>query len=335
MLFADFWAGLGHNQRLLGQKEMEVSMRFAFWPFTVTLMTSLLIYSCGRGGPTPDGGLKNASFFGNWNGRIYDPATGTEVAQGDFALSLSGAKTIVLGEKHYTQAVQQKEADIMRDVVLKAGRVGSFSLGWEFLELSSRGKIKELYEQFERGDITAQDFLKSTQGTENAYAYEPVLEATKALQGDLWATNLSHEEKRPIVQGGLAAADPSIVPPGFKMGSANYYERFKEEMGHGHATPDMVSHYFDAQCLTDDVMAYWLLEQAKPDLRFLVVGSFHVDYGDGVVARLRDRAPSEKLLNVRIIDASDYRPDELLPMLRDPKYGPLADYAVFVNEPTN
>jgi hypothetical protein len=99
-----------------------------------------------------------------------------------------------------------------------------------------------------------------------------------------------------------------------------------------HVPPDKLSNYFDAQCLTDDVMAHTLLGSREP-FKILVAGSFHTDYRDGAVARLAARAPSETVAAVRIVDASDYREPELPSVLWDERYGPVADFVVFVNEP--
>ena len=108
-------------------------------------------------------------------------------------------------------------------------------------------------------------------------------------------------------------------------------------MSGGHANPDQIDRYFEAQCLTDDRMAFEVAEVSKTQgpvvFGVLVAGSFHTDFGDGVVARLQWRAPDLRLGTVRIIDASDYTADELSAVGIDPQYGELADWIAYVREP--
>jgi hypothetical protein len=63
----------------------------------------------------------------------------------------------------------------------------------------------------------------------------------------------------------------------------------------------------------------------------MVTGSFHADFHDAAVARLKIRAPERSILTVRIADVSDYTDDEIPGLLVDPTYGPVADYVLFVN----
>ena len=59
--------------------------------------------------------------------------------------------------------------------------------------------------------------------------------------------------------------------------------------------------------------------------------------GLGFANLLLDRVdPTQRLTHIAIaavIDASDYKEAELLPLLKDDKYGAIADYVVFVKEP--
>jgi hypothetical protein len=155
---------------------------------------------------------------------------------------------------------------------------------------------------------------------------------TKKFHGRLIGVNLSRTDKEPVVQGGLINAKPGTIPADFELGSANYWERFRKTM-EGHATEAQMQNYYAAQCLTDDVIAVNMLADQKTDRRFLVVGSFHSDYFDGAVARLMNRAPDQVIGVVRFIDASDYTEAELQALPIDSKYGPVADFVFFVNEP--
>lgn len=267
-----------------------------------------------------------------WHGKVIHAITGQELAIGDMIQELRSAANVALAEKHYTPAVQAMQGRIIRDLVKATGTEGRFTTAWEFLNFSAQDKTDAAFGRFVAGDITVAEFLKLTQGSVPSDSYVPVLEATKELGGQLLGVNLSRAEKAPVVERGIGAADPKLVPPGFEMLGGGYFERFEAAMA-GHATPEQIQNYFAAQCLTDDVMAFHITRDATNPLRFIVLGSFHAEYFSGTVERIRARSPKELTRVVRIIDASDFSAKELLGLIQHPKYGPIGDYVVFVNEP--
>jgi uncharacterized iron-regulated protein len=273
---------------------------------------------------------------GGWDGRVFRPSSQAEISFDELLEGLSEASIVALGEKHSTVPVQLMEARIIASVVQATGKQGAFTTAWEFLNATTQTATATAFARVVAGELSVMDFLVLTQGKGADPSYVPVIQSTADLGGDLHGVNLSRAEKAPVVKGGIAAADPALVPPGFALGGAGYYERFYETM-QGHATPDQIRNYYDAQCLTDDVMAYHLLEDpvaSKAGLRFLVAGSFHTDYFDGAVARLKVRSPASTVRTVRIFDASDYTEAELPALLRDSRYGEVSDFAVFVGEPS-
>ena len=269
-----------------------------------------------------------------WNGKIVDVRSNQQISEVDLGNRLASNSHVILAEKHYSPAVQQGQARVIR-LTVEARNQDSrdFTLGWEFLNFSDQNRVSELYGQFTRGEIDAVTFLQKTQGYDPAISYAPIFETTRDLGGELLAVNLTRAQKAPVLKGGIEAADPALVPPGFEMGSDGYYARFKRVMQDGHTSETQIPNYFAAQCLTDDVIAYHLAA-TQTSLNFLVVGSFHAEYEDGVIARLRARSAEANVRTVRFIDASDYNESELLALLHDNDYGDLADYVMFVNEPS-
>ncbi len=265
-----------------------------------------------------------------WDGKIVDVAQDRVLTQNDLAEALSDVSVLVLGEKHGTPSVQAAQAEAIRLAAWDLS--GDFTVGWEFLDHTARDLIAENFGRYARGEIDARGFLKATQGNDNNQSYIPILETVRLLGGSLIGVNLSRAQKAPVVAGGIEAADPALIPPGFEMGGATYFERFVEAMG-GHAPERTLRNYFAAQCLTDDVMAHQLALSAAR-LRILVTGSFHADFFDGAAKRLAFRLPEARSVTIRFVDAADYREGEIPELLRDPRYGPIADYAWFVNEPT-
>ncbi|OGQ37187.1 MAG: hypothetical protein A3F16_05725 [Deltaproteobacteria bacterium RIFCSPHIGHO2_12_FULL_43_9] len=264
-----------------------------------------------------------------WNGKIFAGGIDNEISFDDLIKNLGNADIIVLGEEHDNFLIQIAESNIIKSVVLDKGSEGNFNLAWEFLNFSDQDRIQNLYTRFTKGEINSVDFLKETVNSGASYAV--VIESLREMEGDIKAINLSRLEKRPVVVGGLSAIDPSLIPDGFNYGSSNYYQRFEKIMA-GHTTPEKLSNYWDAQCLTDDVMAFHVTNAADK-LTFVITGSFHADFGDGVVQRLRIRSPEKSIVVVRFVDASEYKEEELENVIIDPNYGAIAPFVLFVNEP--
>ena len=267
-----------------------------------------------------------------WNGKIIDVRSKKDIPRTELVAILSLNNIIVIGEKHYTKEVQIEEGKIISDVVVFAKKENEFSLFWEFLNASSQNETQTLFSKVITHEISTSEFLIKTQGSAKAVIYSPMIETTISLGGKILGGNLSRDEKAPVVSGGLAALDPKLLPPGFKLGGPSYLERFTEVMS-GHATPEQITRYFAAQSLVDDSIAYHLYQDSTTSLNFLVIGAFHSMFNDGVVSRLRDRDSSSKIANIEIIDCSDYTTQEIEDLYLNDKYGDRADFIVFVNEP--
>jgi hypothetical protein len=279
-----------------------------------------------------------AEAAGVWDGRVFDVSRQAFLTDAEVRAGLAGVEILVLGEKHDTPVVQLQQARAISEALeSNPAAIGRWVLGWEFLNRRDQLVINEAWNLLNVDEITVSDLLDRFMGKGRNRSYAPILEAGVRYAGELRGVNLARDEKAPVVKGGLEALDPSVLPPGFAMGSDGYRERFDVAMG-GHATPEQVGRYFQAQCLTDDVMAYELMKGA-PALRVLVNGSFHSDYFDAAIARIRARDAASRLLSIRFIDASDYSEAELAPELKlsepvvDSKYGRLADWIWFAGEP--
>jgi uncharacterized iron-regulated protein len=236
---------------------------------------------------------------------------------------------IVLGEKHNTIRVQTKQAEIIQAVQRFEAR--PFTVGWEFLNFTDKEKIARHWNQYQMGQISGVEFLEKTQGNLFNISYLPILDVIRTFRGRLIGLNLSREEKSPVLTGGLSALKPQYLPPDFQLGGAHYRERFVKTMN-GHAPAEKIENYFTVQSLVDDWMAFYLLQDERP-LKFLITGSFHMEFNDGSVTRIKIRNPALSIVTVRVIDASDYKAKELEQLREDPRYGINADYLVFVGEP--
>ncbi len=275
--------------------------------------------------------------FQNWNGRIFQVNMQKEIFFDELLTHLNEEKIIIFGEQHNTTAIQLAESLIIKNVVISQHNQGKFLAAWEFLNYTEQKNISYAFNQFIADKITAEEFLIQTQGTAQNISYIPIFKTLKLFQGDLIGVNISREAKAPVLEGGIDAIDPKYIPPNFALGSVNYFQRFKDVMK-DHVPSDRIENYFAAQCLTDDIMAHTLQQNINPPLIFLITGNFHTDYYDGIVNRIRVRQSVNPII-IRFIDASDFDSkelNELLPqLLHDEKYGDIADYVYFVNEPNS
>jgi uncharacterized iron-regulated protein len=258
--------------------------------------------------------------------RIFDVAASTYIARDTLLERIAKVNDVVVGEKHDTASIQNSEAALFTDFA--KGRRARTTFAWEFWNWSEREVLESNFAKFRAGTITGEAFMRAVFGDKNPeLTYLPILEAVKVYGADVIATNLTREEKAPVVSCGLSALDPSLLPQGFALGGAGYYDRFVEAMG-GHGDPKDIANYFAAQSLVDDVAAYhFVASRTTPDA-FLIIGNFHTRYFDGAWKRIEARSqPNRKRTLVEIADPGDET--DWPTVLHHPKYGSVADYVIF------
>lgn len=240
-------------------------------------------------------------------------------------VALQDATVVVSGESHYDPATVAVHARIAR--ALGKGTV----IGWEFLNIIDKESIALTISRLQEGHLSLDEALALLfPGQEAPVEYSELLKVVADGEASLVPTNLTRAQKQPVTRNGIEAVDPELLPPGFAMGSDLYFERFKEAMG-PHPLPNPIENYFASQCLTDDVMAYALL-QSEGSKRLLVTGSFHGDYREGAVRRLDVRSPSGGVLYVKVAHASDFEEEDIKASLVDPRYGSIADILYLIED---
>lgn len=237
--------------------------------------------------------------------------------------------SVVLGEYHYTPSIQAAEGHLIQKIVEGKKAQGNFSAAWEFLDYPEHERLSLEMEEWKKGSISDNEFLekifKNPTTAQKHEVYLPFFRAIRALDGQLVATNAPREWKKIITSKGIGALDPRLLPPGCNVGTDNYLERFKVTMS-DHVPADTLIRYFEAQYYTDCVIAHSVETLSQYDLRFLVIGSFHSDFNDGAVMKLK-QIPGEEVVSIKIIDAGHLSKEELEEMKRPhQKYGPIADF---------
>jgi uncharacterized iron-regulated protein len=247
--------------------------------------------------------------------------------------NIPNTSTLILGEEHYNPLVHEAQGLIVEGVVKSKNASEAFTGAWEFLDYPDQTHITEAFKKWKGESINDRQFLAeifgSVQRGDNHHVYLPFLRAIKNLGGQLLATNAPRKWKKIITDSGLLSLDPKLVPPNMKLGSSHYFDRFKEVM-QDHVPPEKLQNYFEAQSYTDSVMGHKLMTESSFDLKFMVVGSFHSDYSDGLVENYKMLSSSQVIV-FKLVDASKLSADELDALFKDhPQYGPVADYIVLI-----
>lgn len=261
--------------------------------------------------------------------QVYDVNNKTFLSLENFYSLLSEKQYVVMGEFHNDPIIQSAEGEIIEKVAQEKKVPGTFSLMWEFLDFTEQKSIALNFEAFKNDSLSAEDLISNTAGKNNL-DYVFMMEAIKKVNGDLIALNLPRSLKQEVIKNGLSAIDQNLVPKSHYLGGANYYSRFSEAMG-GHLPSSKLDAYFLAQSLTDSVMANYVIEESR-DLNFIVAGSFHTDFFDGTVEKMKKLGARDVAL-LKLVNEKNITPEERsLYILGDSIYGNFSDYVIFCGE---
>ena len=263
---------------------------------------------------------------------FFDFSTGETLKKDEFLKRVDGESQYVLGEYHYQKRIQKAQSEVMAMVVENFEKQKEFQFSWEFLDHPNQNIVNEEFKKYVDFRTDGRGLMKGlfpdSRNPAQNDAYLPLFEETRRLGGSVIATNAPRVWKREITSGGLSSLDPSKLPPNMELGTDNYYKRFKKVMG-GHVSDEALMKYYEAQCYTDSVMAYQISLKKYP-LNFLAVGSFHSDYGDGVVDQLK-KIIGEKVYNLKFVDANELSEQELQDLKATHKeYGNIGNFLVII-----
>jgi uncharacterized iron-regulated protein len=277
-----------------------------------------------------------ALFFSSCAHRIeiHDLKSGKIIDEEDLLVLLPEEGTIVLGEYHHEPSIQNAQSNIIRKIVTSKKREGQFTVGWEFLAFPDQKKIALSMEKWQNDEWSEQDFMKdlfrSEKSTKTHASYLPVLRTVKELKGELIGLNAPREWKKDILSKGLQGIDTKYKPVTINPGSHEYFERFTIPMKEHVKENSTLERFFEAQYYTDSIMAWAMQEHAHYPLRFLIAGSFHTDYHDGVVSELRGQSAG-KVVTIKIVNGEKLKEAEMTKIVtKDPKYGAVADFVYFI-----
>ncbi len=260
---------------------------------------------------------------------VYDVQNKIIIPVTDFYSHLSREQYVVMGEFHNDSAIQSAEGEIIENVSKKVPGTFKVSLMWEFLDFTDQEKIADNFLAFKENQIDSKELITNTAGDQNL-EYIFMMEAIKNAGGELFGLNLPRNLKQIVIKNGLESIDKKLVPDSHYLGGKNYYNRFSEAMG-GHLPSSKLDAYFLAQSLTDSVMAHHIYLNQR-DLNFIVAGSFHTDFFDGTVEKLKN-ANAKNIALLKLVNVKNLTIEEKsLYMNGDNIYGAFANYIVFCEE---
>jgi uncharacterized iron-regulated protein len=258
--------------------------------------------------------------------KVYNFEIKEFINYNNFINELPNSGHIVMGEYHNQQLIQNAQSQIINDYVLTRNMQGQFNIMWEFLNYTNQEAISTSFNDFILGNINVFEFITFIAGDRN-FTYAPMLESAKNLEGKIIGINIPRKYKQQLIDGGLRSVDPIFIPPNIDISGDDYLKRFTAVMA-GHVPPEKIEKYFQAQCYTDSVMSYQISKNSNKLINFIIAGSFHTDYFDGTVIRLK-KLREDDVVTLKIIDANQTTPEEIKELLTpSSEYGTIADYLI-------
>jgi uncharacterized iron-regulated protein len=252
---------------------------------------------------------------------IVNTHSGEHLSPAAFAASRAPGEIVVFGETHATSrsdrdTIAHHQRQVLLFELLGASGVRVRS-AMEFLTYTDQSVV----DQYSQGLISEADFLQRahwSSGNPFMFYREQILLPSES-GGRCLALNIPREVADQVAAGGpdsLSAEQRQLLPPVWERGSDAYFERFREAM-EGHVSEAELENYFWAQSLWDDTMAWNTLKEFDPlAVTVIIVGNFHVEFGQGLPARL----VRQGALHVTTLLQSEGE------LADDPAYGPHADF---------
>lgn len=232
----------------------------------------------------------------------------TKVADYDQMLvDLAQADVVLFGELHNDPVAHWLELQVAKDLQ-RLKKPGQLVLGLEMFERD----VQPLVAQYAAGVLSDSAFERQARPWPNyATDYRPLLLFARENKIPVIGTNAPRPFAKTVAQGSLkaldrlAAADRALlVPlplkvdydlPGYKNMAAMFGGGSE---AHGGGAQNIIQ----AQALKDATMAYFIRTSRQPgQTLFHLNGSYHSDHHDGIVAYLRQAAPTLRVRTLSVV----------------------------------
>ncbi len=249
--------------------------------------------------------------------RIVVPASVSETTPTAMLERLSRADVVFFGEQHDDPETHRAEAELL-DAIGRTGRPVVLSL-----EMFERD-IQPVLDDYLAGRVQESEFLaRSRPWDRYATDYRRLIELAKEHRWRVVAANVPRPLASAIGRRGLAALDTLSAKDRATAARDNqcarddYHARFMESMqSHSPGAPSgdslptaMAERFYLAQCVKDETMAESIVEARLAAPRDAIVvhydGSFHSDYSQGTVARVKRRQPGWTIAVVSAVPVAD------------------------------
>jgi uncharacterized iron-regulated protein len=236
---------------------------------------------------------------------------------------------LIVSEVHDFLPHHKNQVTILQALKTKLNHI---STAFEFFE----NRFQNAVDQYVDGMLTEDIFLKAVNWGRIPFDfYRKQVLFPKLAGGKTIALNAASTLTSKISKAGLESltdVEKAELHEGFALGNELYFDRFKEVM-QNHVTPDQLTHYFQAQSVWDDTMAYnavQFISENPLQVLVVIVGDFHAQYGGGLPDRLKARG-QKNLVVISQLNADGLSPDEInLETAPTNKYGPRSDF-IFVS----
>lgn len=221
---------------------------------------------------------------------------------------LAGVRVVYVGESHRVARHHETELQILRDLAASGRKL---AVGLEQFDVGEQPAL----DRYNRGELDFNGLLAATRWATrwgNYLQYKPLLEAARAAGAPLVALNAPDELVHQVVRsGGVAKLTPELrkqLPAELMLHEPPYEKLLGWILPvHKAATPERLRPMIEAQIVRDEMMAsalarYLASAAGEGRLALVVCGNGHVEYGLGIVSRVRRRIPG---LEDRIVLLSD------------------------------
>lgn len=225
--------------------------------------------------------------------------------------TLARAKVVFFGEQHGDPGTHQVELDLL-EAIGRSGRPVVLSM--EMIERD----VQPILDDYLAARITEADFLaRSRPWPRYTTDYRGLVELAKSRGWRVVASNVPRPIASAVGRAGLSVLD--TMPGSARANAARdvscprdaYRMRFLDQMrSHGGGAPQsgdslptaMAERFYLAQCVKDETMAESIVRALRnsPNDAMAVHfnGSFHTEFGQGVVERVRRRETAWELATV-------------------------------------
>ncbi len=227
-----------------------------------------------------------------------DTYYGEPVRHEDVVEDLAGVDVVYLGECHALQRHHEVQAKILADLARKGV---SLALGLEQMEFFQQPVL----DRFNRGEIDFQELVRATDWPErwsNCEQYRPIVEMARRLEIPVLALNARAETIRQVARsGGVEKIDRQAreeLPAELQLEDPLYEKLLNLQlMVHMSVTAERLRPIREAQICRDEMMAHVLCdflqsERGRGRTAVVLCGTGHVEYGLGMVSRVRRRLPA-------------------------------------------